>query len=647
MTDNHTAGTVCPYCAVGCRLEREQGRVVGRAGPANPDGRLCEKGLRAFEPVDGSDRLTTPLIRVDGTLEPASWEQAITRAVEGLRDVRETHGPHALGFLGAPRCTTEENYLLAKLARVLGTNNIDNRARGCHAATAGVLEERLGWPASTNTVADLPQADIIIVVGANPAVRQPVAFNSGVRAALKTGGTLIHIDPHRNETTRPADYHLAPRPGTDARLLNALCALVVENGGIDAGFVRDRTTRADETLDWLDGLDVSAAAQQADIERKTLDNVAGVISAADRVAVLAGTGADRRSTANAIVNLLLITGNFGRPGTGMHILRGLANEQGAVDAGCAPDRLPGHRHVTDETARAAVADEWGVEPPAEPGYDEAALLEAAGTDVHGLLVVGENPAVAKRDADRVADSLAALSTLIVAECTESETTRHADVVLPAATGVEKAGTVTNLDRTIQRLCPLADAPGEARADVDILRAIGAELIGEAFSPSSISEIFAEFASLAPPYSAVDYQMLRERPRRWPAATSGADGDPSVLYEKNFSRSNGKAPLVVPELSDLDDTDGLILVVGDRAGQFAAESGIRDERVTIHPADAAQAGISHGMSVRVIGEASAIRTTALVSEAIREGTVFLHASVADPLVRDGANVVDVRPITAEK
>lgn len=644
--ESRTDGTVCPYCAVGCRLDRDGGRVRGRAGPANPNGRLCETGLRAFDPVDDADRLTEPLVRDGaGDLRPAGWEAALDRAAAGLAAVADEHGPDALAFLGAPRCTTEENYLLGKLARTLGTNNVDNRARGCHAATTRALEARLGWPATTNGLADLSRADLVLVVGANPAVRQPVAFDGAIRTALKAGGRLVHVDPHENETTRVADRHLAPRPGTDALLVSLVCALVVESGGVDRPFVRERTSDFETVRAWLADLDVAAGAERAGVEVEALESLAAEIADADRVAVLAGTGADRPATADALLNLLLLSGNLGRAGTGLHVLRGIANEQGAVDAGCVPDRLPGHRPVTDAGARAAVAEAWGVEPSATPGPDEPTLLSAAGEAVHGALVVGENPAIGKRDAESLAGRLDALSTLVVAECFHTETTRHADVVLPAATGVEKAGTMTNLDRQVQRLWPRADPPGGARPDFEILRALGRRLVGETFDHDGRAEVFAELARVAPPYAGLSYEELETEPGRWPTDAAGRPAD-AVLYRDSFATADGRAPFVAVDLSDADEPaggDGLHLVVGDRAGQFTASGASPvDERLTVHPADAAARNVADGQPVVVSNDGARVETTAHVSRAIREGAVYLHASVADPLVRGREPVVEIIP-----
>jgi len=654
------SGTVCPFCAVGCRLDREgegeSGRVVGRNGPANPEGRLCEQGLHAFDPLDDQQRLTRPLVRRDGDLEPVSWETALDRAVGGFERVLDDSGPDALAFLGAPRCPTETNYLLQKLARTLGTNNVDNRARLCHAEAARVLEARLGWAASTNSLDDLRGADLFLVVGANPAARQPVAFDTAVRPAVNGGATLVHVDPHENETTRLADYHLAPRPGTDALLVSLITALVVESGGVDEQFVAERTTDFEAFQDSLGDRDLLTDAAVADVDPETVEAVATALTDADRVVVMTGTGGDDAVTADALVNLSLATGNLGRPGTGFTILRGLANEQGAVDAGCVPDRLPGHRPVTDKSAHQRVADEWGRPVPETPGQTEHDLVAGFGGGVEAALVVGENPAISRRDADELADSLAALDTLVVHELAPSETTAHADVVFPAAAGVERAGTVTNLDRQVQRLRPLATPPGDARTDFDILCGLGKRLVGDGFDFDGPDEAFAELARVAPPYEGLSYDALAERSRRWPAFAGNShagdghadDADDPFLYADGFDTSNGRAAFVTVDLPDLSESGdsgdvdgGLRLVVGDRAGAFGTEDETADRSLTVHPADAQVRDVADGDRVLVASGDATVETTATVSDAVRRGVVHLHASVADPLVRSGTRDRTVR------
>jgi len=635
--------TVCPFCAVGCRLAPgRDGRAVGREGPANPDGRLCAKGIEAFRAFEESERLTRPRVRRDGGLVPVDWATALDAAVDALGGVLDARGPGALAFLGAPHCTTEENYLLQKLARTLGTNDVDNRARACHGLAAGAIRRRLGYPAMTNSLDDLATADLILVVGANPATQQPVAFDGAVRAAANDGATLVHVDPRANETTRTADVHLAPRPGTDALLASLLCAVVVESGLVDREFVAARTTGFDALADSLAGLDVGRGAAVAGVDADAVRRVGRAVGEADRAAVVVGTGVETTglgtTTPDALLNLLLLTGNLGRPGTGMNLFRGLANEQGAVDAGCVPDALPGHRPVTDAAARDRVADEWGVAPPADPGRPESDLLAAFGDDVRGALVVGENPVVSKRDREWVAERVDGLDALVVADVVETETTERADVVLPACAATEKRGTVTNLDRQIGRLGPLADPPGAARPDFEILRALGRRLSPAPFDHDDPADAFAELCRVAPVYDGIDPDG-EDGPQRWP------DGE-ATLYRDGFATDDGRAPLVPvdPDATAAPGGEGLVLVAGSRAGGFAATERT-DERLHLHEDDAGARGIRDGDAVTVTGaddDAPTVETRAAVGRAVRPGTAFLHADPADPLVRRGVERVEVRP-----
>ena len=630
--------TVCPFCAVGCRLAPgEDGRAAGREGPANPDGRLCAKGIQAFRAFDDDDRLTEPLVRRDGELVPADWATALDRVAEGFWTVLDTHGPDALAFLGAPHCTNEENYLLGKLARSLGTNNVDNRARACHAVAAGAMRERLGWPAMSNSLADLAEADLILVVGANPADQQPIAFDSYIRPAVDGGATLVHVDPRANRTTRKASVHLAPHPGTDALVVSLLCAAVLDAGLADEAFVEARTTGFAAFADSLGDLDAERDAETAGVDPETVREVGRQVGEADRLAVVAGTGVESdhggTTTPDALVNLLLLTGNLGRPGTGMNLFRGLNNEQGAVDAGCVPDALPGHESVTDPAARERIAAEWGVEPPGSPGLPEGEALAAFGEDVHGVLVVGENPAVSKHDEAWVEERLDGLDALAVADVVHTETTARADVVLPAAVATEKRGTVTNMDRQVQRLQPTSEPPGAARTDFAILRALGRRLAPGEFDYAGPDEAFAELRRVAPPYAGVDPDG-ETGPWRWP------DGE-RVLYRDSFRTGDGRAPFVPVSSGEGEEGSGLYLVAGSRVGGFAAAERA-DRRLHLNATDADERGVADGDSVVVEGEGVTVETEAAVGSDVRPGTAYLHADAADPLVRRGASRVEVRP-----
>lgn len=631
--------TVCPLCGVGCRLRAGDGsRARGVPGPANPEGRLCAKGVGAFDV--GEERLTEPLVRRDGELEPASWERALDRAAEVLGGVREAGGPDALAFLGAPHCTTEENYLLQKVARVLGTNNVDNRSRLCHEGTARTLAERLGWPATTNGLADVGEADVIIVAGANPAERQPVAFNSFVRPAVADGTTLVHVDPVGNETTRLAAHHVAPRPGRDATVFDLLSARLLARDAVDRAFVADRTRGFERFRESIATLDQRRAEAAAGVEADVLARVADELAAADRVAAMVGTGVEggAADTPAALLDLLMLSGDVGRPGTGLFVLRGLANEQGAADAGCVPDRLPGYQPVTDSAARDRVAAEWGVTPPSTPGKNARESLAAFGDGVRGALVVGENPAVSKREEGWLRERLAALDALVVVDIMPTSTTDHADVVLPAAAGVEKSGTLTNLERRVQRFPAAVTPPGEARPDLAIISALGARLTGEpAAFDDDPAAVFDELTRVAPTHAGLSYAALDVDGQQWPA---DADG---VLYRQSFGTADGLAPFgTARSLAERDPEDGLHLVTGGRASEFADDGAAAVLRLA--PGDAARRDVESGDEVVVSDGETELQATARVDEGTRSGTVYLPAAVADPLLRSGSRAVQVRPAT---
>jgi len=638
IDENRDGSTVCPRCAVGCHLSQgaDPSRARGQSGPANPNGRLCASGIRAFEAIDG--RLTRPLVRENGELVPAGWEEAYDRAAEGLSAVRESSGPDALAFLGAPHCTNEENYLVQKLARLLGTNNVDNRARLCHDESARTLAERAGWPATTNSLADLREAGTILVVGANPAARQPIAFNSFVRPAVNEGATLVHVDPVGNETTTLADVHLAVRPGMDALVLDLLSAVVHEAGGVDRQFVAERTADFERFRAGLEEIDTGRGASIADVDADRLRQAASAI-AGSRTAAIVGTGIEgargEASAPDALFNLLLLTGNVGRRGTGMHLFRGLVNEQGATDAGCVPDRLPGHQPVTDPAVRDRFAAEWGVDVPAKPGGDARELLAALGDGIEGALVVGEDPAVSKRDPDWLDDRLDGLDTLVVVDVARSETTPYADVVLPAAGGLEKPGTVTNLDRQVQRFRPVVDPPGEARTDFRILRELGDRLLEDGFGDVTPGEVFAELARVTSLFEGTAYDAIDENGYRWP-------DEQAVLYRESFDTADGTAPFVpVQPVVEAPEERGLQLVVGGRASDVEATAG--KQGLGIHPEDAAERGVTAGDRVVVSDGDSLVTARAEPDESVRRGTVYLHAAVADPIVRGGADRVSVEPL----
>jgi formate dehydrogenase major subunit len=654
--------TVCPLCAVGCRLrpgagpesgsgsesESDSGsgsRARGVAGPANPEGRLCRKGVGAFDVERGDDRLRQPTVRRDGDHVSVPWPEAVDAAAEALTRVRAAHGADAVAFLGAPHCTNEENYLLQRLARAFGTNNVDNRARLCHESAARTLADRVGWPASTGSLSDLRAADVIVVAGANPAERQPVAFNSFVRPAVRDGTTLVHVDPVGNRTTRLADVHLAPHPGADRAVFDLLCArLLAADRGVDRAFVAERTRGFEAFAASAAAFDTADATAAAGVDPDATARVVDAIAEADRVAALTGTGVDGTDAVapGGLLNLLLLTGNMGRPGSGWYVLRGLANEQGAVDAGCAPDRLPGHQPVTDPQARDRVSAVWRHSIPETPGKTARESLAAFGEEVRGALVVGENPAVSKRDREWVRDRLDALDALVVSELYPNETTARADVVFPAAAGVEKAGTITNLERRVQRLRPAATPPGNARPDFAILRALGRRVVGPGqFDYPNPAAAFDELARVAPTHAGGRYDSLGDDGRQWPF------GDDGPLYEESFDTADGRARFgrLRPVSGSEDLGDRLHLVTGGRCGGLTAEP-VANTVVRVNPADADDRGLGAGDVVRIGADGPRVTATVALDEGTRRGAVYLPAVVADPLLRAGVSTVTLEGVPGD-
>ena len=639
--------SVCPYCGVGCGIEYAgNGRAGGWEGPVNARGEICPKGAAAWEAVEDEDRLTRPLVRESGHLVTASWAEALSRVEAAFDRIVEEHGPDALAFFASSNCTNEENYLFAKLARVLGTNNVDNCARLCHASTVAAMSERLGAGAMTNTLEDLTEADCLLVTGTNPAEQHPVAFRSYLLPAVRDGATLVHVDPRANDTTDAADRHLPVRPGHDVPLLNAMAKVLLEEDLVDRSFLAERTEGVDRLREHLAAVDVEANAELAGVDPADLRAAARAYGAADRAAAFTGMGMSQHGcgtdNVHALLNLALLTGNVGRPGTGVNPLRGQNNVQGAGDVCALPGVLPGYEPVTDPAARERVAAVWGVEPPAEPGLTEVELTHRFGEEVRGAFVFGENPAVTEPNANRVAEAFDRLEFLVVLDLFETRTTEYADVVLPGSAWAEKAGTVTNTDRRVMRMRPNAEPPGDARRDLRVIQTVGRQLVDRpgAFELDGPESVFEELTEVNPLYAGMSYDGIGDGYQRWPFP-EGAESGTDVLHADRFATGERTAPLVpvghVPPADDLAAGE-LVLTTGRVLQQFnsgaltgrsATLTGMRPEdALQIHPEDAAERGIEDGDPVRIENGRGEVTLDAEVTPAIRRGTVFCTFHYAD-------------------
>jgi len=658
--------TICPYCGVGCGIAvTEDMRFAPWSDAPVNHGRICIKGGAAMEVVEHEDRLKTPQIRGDdGELHEATWEEAYGRVVSEMTRIREEHGPDAMGFFGCSKAMNEENYLLQKLARRYGTNNVDNCTRMCHASTVYALRRSLGAGAMTNSMQDLMEsADVLWIQGANPAEQHPIANSVYFRQAVLDGATVIQVDPHANKTTQSFDIegtdrhmHLQLNPGTDIPLLNVVLKTILENDWIDEEFVEARTEGFDHLVETLEDFDKRAAADICGVPLADVERAAEVYATAENAAIFTGMGMSQHTcgvdNVQNEINLALITGNVGRPGTGVNPLRGQNNVQGTCDVGAMPNVLPGYQNVEDDELRAEVESVWGFEIPPNAGLTNVEISHEAGRSIKGLYVMGENPVMSEPDANRVEERLAELEFLVVQDIFPTDTAAYADVVLPATSWAERGGTVVNTDRRVQRMRGIGTVYEGTKHDLDILCEVGTRLFGPdgGFDFDDPEAVFEELRQVCPIFHGMTYDRLGEEGIHWPCLEPGDEGDP-FLYEDEFTTPNGlgyiegvrhQPPKEVP-----DEEYPLILTTARliehyNTGTMSRRSPTLNRQhpenfVDVHPNDAERYGIADGDVVTLRSRRGEIEVRAQVTEDIKEGTVWttphFTASSANRLTND--------------
>ena len=637
-----TATTTCGYCGVGCRLETHarDGRVVSISpavdGPANL-GHTCLKGRFAHQFTRNRERLTTPLIRNDaGILQAATWDEAIARIAAELGSIKATHGPDAIAGLASSRATNEDCFVMTRLMRAaIGTNNLDNCSRVCHSPTSFAMRKVFGLSGATGSFADIEHADVALVIGANPTAGHPVAGARIKQAAIR-GMKLVTIDPRRIELADYGVLHLAPRPGTNAAVVLGLAHVIARDGLIDDDFVAART----EGLEPL--LDLIADYAPADVERISgvpaadLEEAARLYGQARAACLVWGLGVTEHKYGSEVVQLLcdlaLMTGNVGRPGAALLPLRGQNNVQGSSDMGALPDTYSDYRLVGDEPTARRFEAAWGVPLSREKGYTIPQMFDAAiSGDLRAMYIFGEDPAQTDPNTTHVVHALEALDFLVCQDIFETETTKYADVVLPAASFLEKTGTFTNAERRIQLVRPAIDPPGEARTDFAILTAVSAAL-GHAMPYATPEDVMAEIADLTPNFAGVTYERLGRRGLQWPVAPDGTDAP--ILYADRFDKLGGRARFAVlpyqPPGSEASDEFPLILVTGRRlehynAGTMTRRTGnlelLDHDVLELHPDDADRLWVADGDVVSVRSPFGRIELAAHVTRKIEPGHVF--------------------------
>ena len=652
--------SVCPYCGVGCQLTYnvKDNRILyvdGHDGPSN-HGRLCVKGRYGFDYVHHKQRLTKPLVRKPGTpkhadftMDPsnpleyfreATWEEALDLAAGRLREIRDTHGRHALAGFGSAKGTNEEAYLFQKLVRTgFGSNNVDHCTRLCHASSVAALMEGLNSGAVSNQVNDVLRAEVIFLIGANPIVNHPVAA-TWIKNAVKKGAKLIYADPRRSELSRHAAYALQFKPDTDVALLNAIMHTIVREGLVNEDFIKARTAGYEELKKNVAGYSPEAMAPICGIPAETIKEVARVYATSRGSMILWGMGISQHvhgtDNARCLIALCLMTGQVGRPGTGLHPLRGQNNVQGASDSGLIPMVFPDYQRVDNAEARAHFEKLWGATLDPKPGLTVVEIMDAVHEGkLRGMYIMGENPAMSDPDVHHARAALAKLDWLVVQEIFLTETCYHADVILPATAWPEKAGTVTNTDRMVQLGRQALEPPGEAKPDLWIIQEL-ARRLGLDWNYEGPRAVFNEMRKAMPSIAGITWDRLEEESCvTYPCEKEGDPGEPVVFVEK-FPTPTGRAKFVpadiIPAAERPDSEFPFVLITGRQlehwhTGAITRRAAVLDAIepdpvASLHPLDLDAIGAKQGDIITVESRRGIISLYARADDGTPRGAVFI-------------------------
>lgn len=555
-----TERTVCTYCGVGCNLDVsvKNGEVVRIQAPYDAEvnqGHTCLKGRYAFSFYNHPDRITSPLIRKNGELEPVTWDEAYDYIADKLTLIKDEHGPDAIAGISSARCTNEENYLMQKFIRaVIGTNNIDCCARVCHSPTALGLQRTFGTGAATNSIADLKYTECILVIGANPTDAHPVTGAKLKQHAVK-GKITIVVDPRRTELARYATYHLALRPGTNVALLNMMLYYILTEGLEDNGFVENRTEGYDELKEGILSLNIDEMESVTGVDRNLVRDAAMAYAQSDTAMSFHGLGVTEHYqgtfTVMLIADLAMITGNIGRLGVGVNPLRGQNNVQGAADMGVQPHQGAGYLDITNPEVHKKYEEFYGAKLPLHIGYKIPEMFNAALDDkLKALWIMGEDVVQTDPNTQKVIKALKSLDLFIVQELFITETSKFADVVLPGASFLEKSGTFTNGERRVQRVNkvvePLPGTKADGQIMVDIMNRMGYDQ--PEYHPRTALE---EISRIVPFFKGIKWDELGVNGKQWPVAEDGTDTQ--ILHQESFKRGLGKfAFFEYEESSELSD-----------------------------------------------------------------------------------------------
>jgi formate dehydrogenase major subunit len=667
--------SVCPYCGVGCLLtyhvkDDKILRVEGRDGPANFS-RLCVKGRYGFDYLNHPQRLQKPLIRKEGIpkgmneffdpgdpskmFREASWEEAMALATGGLKTIKDDLGGAGLAGFGSAKGSNEEAYLFQKLVRTgFGTNNVDHCTRLCHASSVAALLEGIGSGAVSNQVEDVQHAEVFLVIGSNPTTNHPVAATF-MKNAIRDGKKLILLDPRKTDMARHATHFLQFNASTDVSLLNSILHAIIDEGLTDDKFIAERTTDYEELKANVADFSPEKMAAKTGIGAETVREVARLFATSKGSMIFWGMGISQHihgtDNSRCLIALSMITGQVGRPGTGLHPLRGQNNVQGASDAGLIPMMFPDYRRVDNPEANEFFSKYWNAELNNKAGLTVVEIMHSIlEGNIRGMYIMGENPAMSDPNLNHARDALAALDHLVLQDMFLTETAAFADVVLPASGWAEKDGTVSNTDRRVQLGKAAVPMPGEARQDLWIIRDIGRGL-GLDWNYTHVSEVYDEMRLAMPSINGITWERLvKSSSVTYPCADENDPGQ-SVVFAKDFPTANGKARLVAAKSISPDEQPDkeypLILITGRQLEHWHTGSMTRRAQVLdalepvpviyVNQRDLEAMGVQAGAEIVAKSRRGELRAYARPDGALKQGEVFIpfcyHEAAANLLTNE--------------
>ena len=636
-----TTTTTCGYCGVGCRLEAHQhgGHIVSISpaldGPANR-GHTCLKGRFAHQFTRSRDRLTAPLVRENGTLRLASWDEALDRVASEFMRIKAEHGPDAIAGLASARGTNEDAWAMQRVMRAaIGTHNIDNCSRVCHSPTSFGLRKSVGLSGCSGSFDDIEHADVLLIVGSNATAAHPVAGARMKQAALR-GAKIITVDPRRNDLSDVGALHCGLRPGTNAAFLNGLTHVLIRDGLVDRDFVRSRVEGFEGLADLVAYLTPDVTEALTGVPAADVVRAAHIYGEARTGSIAWGLGVTEQLYGSECVqmlcNLALLTGKIGRAGCALLPMRGQNNVQGVSDVGALPDTYSTYRSVGDDATARLFEERWGVPLRRERGLKLPEMIDAAlEGKLKAMWICGYDIGQSDPDSAKVEAALANLEFLVVQDIFENLTSREAHVLLPAASFLEKTGTFTNAERRIQLVQAAAEPPGSAKTDLEIFSLVS-ERLGHPLPYRGPEDVMLEIGAVTPLFAGVTYERIGRGGLQWPVAADGTDTP--MLYAESFALPGGKGRLAAipfkPPGDEASDTYPLILVTGRRlehynVGTMTRRTGnlelLSHDVLEIHPDDAAAHGIAAGALVEVRSRNGSIQLGAHVTDRIEAGHVF--------------------------